>query len=254
MNLRLLTLLLLPHCLGAAGTIVGGSGVTFVGGSGVTLVSGAVVAGPADPTLLWWKMNEGTGTALNDDSVANEDGTTDGTWSDGGIQLNGTSQEIASNSSVTYGVQVITVSLWLQVVDWSAGGTQMVVNNNFGSNGSFYVYLQFGNVICNLYDSGTNREETFDVSALSTGTWYHFAFVFDNSTNAGDIKLYINADPKTTGLTNGKSASGNIFAGSLEVGGQTGSLWLAGKFDDLRIYSSEVSAGDITTIYGVGRQ
>ena len=210
------------------------------------------------PDILWWKNNDASGTTITADAGPN--GTTDATWttsvggSGSALSFNGSSQDAASSSSITYSTNVLTVSLWLNLD--STAGTQVLVESsvNFNlNNATFILYVESGLMVSAIQMSPlTWREE--NISAPSSGTWVHVAVIYDNSTSSGDMRMFLNGveQSTTTGLTT-KASSGDFASYTLYLGARaSSSLFTGADIDDIRIYSGMLSDSDISLIYSEG--
>ena len=91
-------------------------------------------------------------------------------------------------------------------------------------------------------------------TALSTGQWYHAVATYDGSKASSGIKLYLNgsqvdnADYSGGTYTAALNTAAEVRICSLEKNG----TFSDGKIDELAIFSSELSASDITTLYNSG--
>lgn len=218
----------------------------------------AAGGGPADPTILWWKLNDGAGTAINSD--AGPDGTTDGTLNGDYLDLNGVDDDTRTDSGITTGVQVVSASMWIQRPSWGGGGgasLSFINGSLYAANGTWQVVEQFSTLYFRMYDSGGGiREETASVSNLPVDEFVNFVFVIDNSTTSGNFICYTNGVemPLTVGV-DGKGGSGNIYAGTVFIGcASTTTEFMPGLVDDVRIYSGTLSSSDALAIKNGGRQ
>ena len=89
-------------------------------------------------------------------------------------------------------------------------------------------------------------------SALSTGTWYHFVFTYNNST--GTKQIYFNGSIHTNTSQAG-SKFGDLYAGTgdLAIGKAYAptitSTMLDGKVSQVRMYTKVLSAAEVTHNY-----
>jgi hypothetical protein len=217
--------------------------------------------GPLTPDLLWWKMNDSAGAVIAAD--VGPAGTTDGTLNNDYLALNGTSQEVQSNSAIVYSTPVITLSYWVYVSSWAAAGENVHFESgaNYGSGPiRFNIGHQNNALTLNLYASGGGLVEDINTASISLAdtTWYHFAVVFDNDAGGGtgDFKLYINGTLRTlVSILSTKATTGNLATETLNLGSRNAAgSWLDGRIDDVRIYSSELDATAIDAIHTAGRQ
>ena len=91
-------------------------------------------------------------------------------------------------------------------------------------------------------------------TTLSTGQWYHAVVTYDASKASSGLKLYLNG----TRVDDGDYASGTYGAGRntstlVRVGSQEGgNSYSNGKIDEVSVFSSELSASNVTSIYNSG--
>jgi Concanavalin A-like lectin/glucanases superfamily len=91
-------------------------------------------------------------------------------------------------------------------------------------------------------------------TGLSPKKWYHVAASFDGGTAAAGIKIYLNGvrvDNETIG--GGTYVSPRTSAGPFEIGIAGDGYPFAGRIDDARVYSRELSADEIKQPYNAGR-
>jgi hypothetical protein len=99
-----------------------------------------------------------------------------------------------------------------------------------------------------VYGSGSYAG--YKDASITTGTWYHVAGVFSQSS----CVVYVNgvASTTTAGLHN--SATGNIATctDNIDIGRMGNGDYMDGKIDEVGIWTSALSASDITAIYNSG--
>lgn len=223
-------------------------------------VGNAIVSTPVSeptPDVLWWKMNEGSGMTFTADVGVN--GTTSGgsgyvTGADGAAThaFNfGGDTTANSVSSVTYGVNVITVTFWAYSTAW-ATGTPMLLNSSGGTSTANTWLIDNDEGTIRLIFRGTTtsllRYESF--AAPSNSAWHHFAIVFDGSTATGEITCYVDgASQATSVVQSDRDGTSNFGAETLYVGNASGASFWGGYMDDVRIYTTALSAGQVAAIY-----
>jgi hypothetical protein len=220
--------------------------------NGVTLSVEA--AGSDTPEYLWLKLNEGTGSSFTDDSTGGTgDGTGNNSWVTGksgsgyAIELNGASQNADTTGSVTLAVDNLTVCLW--VYPDAVGADAILVEtggNWFNAEGLFGIYISAtGKLNAAMKGAAsTYRIESTNNSALTTGAWQHVAVVFDRSTSAGNITIYVDGSDVTANIDNNNIASsGTLATAQVNLGSRGGiSSRFDGRMDDVRIYDGDVSS------------
>ena len=212
---------------------------------------------PPTPDILWWRCNEGTGTAAYDSSVRGYAATINraGQWTTGkagdGISFSAANSDwLQSNSSINYATNRITVTFWVNlpaipsVAQILLSGPYPSYNNNFfitdNSATQFYV---------SLHDNATGFLETY-IARPSSGQWHHIAAVMDASTAVGSISLYLDGAPQTkTVAMSTLNFSGTFSTVQLNVGAQNkGAAFWTGTVDDIRIYSGLLTGAQIASV------
>lgn len=213
--------------------------------------------GAPTPSILRWKLNDGSGTAITADVGPN--GTTDGGWGSGYATFNGTSQEASTDSTITTGVTGVTTSMWISRASWNAGGANSVMFTigPYGNNGSVQIREQSDVIYFVIYDSGGVREESITIGAkFPTSQLFHIAAAFDNSTVSGQITVWTNGVEMTgMSVSAGKGGSGNIYAGTVFIGAESAAGgWVAADYDDVAIHSGLLNDSQVAAIYAAGPQ
>jgi len=231
--------------------------------SAVTDEAYTIPAGAPIPDLLHWELNEGTGSTI---SAAVGPGATftlgtDGEWTTSTQSGTGaaidvlyttTSSVVESTSNITYATNQVTVSGWFNVPVISSLNGPILVGSN-GSVNTWKIRHINGNLAAQLYGTTGSRYVTATTADPAINTWHHFAVTFDNSTEAGDVKMYINGVELTspTLTTNTKTGTGNFAAGKFYVKDPFTQSWV-GKLDDLRVYSGILTPSEIAALHAGG--
>jgi len=207
----------------------------------------------------YWSFDEGSGTVAEDFSPANANTgtlTNSPTWVDGkvgkALSFDGTDDwvDIGSSSSLNASTDY-TISMW--VYNSAGSDTYPTLLNRATqatNNGFFWIYTTGTNEadLNFQYADGTNFVSTTFSGALSTNTWQHVVFTFDNASKA--LKLYINGSQFSTTRT--LTGSLPIDDGTLYLGTYNGTATnysFLGYLDEVRIYTSALSAGGVTNLY-----
>lgn len=206
--------------------------------------------GSFTPDILWWKMNDGSGTTVT--ATVGPNGTTDADWITGksgaGFALDfiPANSDNATSAGPTYGTNIITVAMWswLDVTN----STMIIAESGTDpstTNHTWIIYCTVGTIRVFIHGTGAatlSREES--TPAANTGAWNHYLFVIDNSTTAGDVKIYLNGTLRSETITdNDKAGAGSFSSQPLNVAARNNaSLFMDGRMDDLRIYSGDQSA------------
>lgn len=205
---------------------------------------------------LWWKLDETTGSTVNDASGNNYHGTFTGTktWvagrRNGGVDI--VSGAKATVSNLLGKPTNFTIAAWVNCDSVSgAGGVAVSVGDNIAlimdepsANG--------GKPAVAFNYSGSNyRWASGGTSAAGKG-WRHYVGVFDDAANT--LKLYI--DGVLVGTTNTTSSIdwATTIGTTTAVGGTSypvASYNLDGRVDDVRVYGRALSEAEIAEVYGL---
>ena len=242
---------------GAGGTSSGGVGGTSSGGAAGTSSGGA--GGQALPPLFaYYPFDQTAGPTIPDASGNAHNGTLAGTATfpaaviGNGLSLPGASGDyVALPGALLQTVTSVTIALWVNVRADQAW--QRVFD--FGSSANVYMFLtphaggtSIARFAISTSGNATANEQRLDAtSVLPVGTWTHVAIVL----GAGGGTFYID------GAVVGTNAALTLRPADL---GAAANNWIGrsqftadpsfnGQIDDLRIYASALTAGQITTIY-----
>ncbi len=193
-------------------------------------------------------MNEGTGTAVGDQSGTGNAGTTSGTsWAAGkfgqALSFNGSSSMVTVPDSPSLRLtNKMTIEAWVKpsiATSWrsvlmkeTSSSTSYGLYSNTTVGRTFVgptSYLQIGGSVTSV--SGP--------SALPTGTWSHIASTFDGSV----VKTYLNGSVVAQSNVSGTLATST---GPLHMGGN--GIWgeyYGGLIDEVRIYNGVLTQGQI---------
>ncbi|MGB4742696.1 MAG: LamG domain-containing protein, partial [Flavobacteriaceae bacterium] len=165
--------------------------------------------------------------------------------------FNGSSSKIVLTGIKTNGspltVTDFSVSMWINLADVTSN--QILIGNISGDTYQIGWSLSIlSGTIRLLTDStGTIPWQMYKIynSTLSTNTWYHIILVSDGTAN----KLYINGT-EITSVTYNIGSQSQLYSNSnnleLSLGGS--SSYVNGKIDQVRIYSSALSASDVEAL------
>ena len=236
------------------------SGTPTVIGTSTVSISATNVVGTGSATLtltvtnglvLYWKLDETTGSIASDASGNGNFGTlSGGTWTagkvNGGLSLNGAGQMVltSNNLSSQFAGGSVTIALWFKA---SAAGVivdelgQPAVNSNW--HDSQLEILSDGSVYARVW-----QLPGVLLGTTTFGTWTHVALRYDRTAQ------------KLDGFLNGVLASGSTsgvkqWPGALYYGlGATDSTnvgsgaYFNGVADDLHIYNRALSAAEVAAL------
>jgi len=218
-----------------------------------SLVLGVVLAGEAQADLVgWWRFDEGTGTVASDSSGNGNNGTFNGDpeWVaghfGGALEFDGTGDwlDCGTGQSLRLG-GAVTMTAWIKVnvlnLDHKVGGNQN--NSNGGYKMTAYSNNKIEFEIRTAANAGTLNRNTVGGTILAVGEWYHVAGVY--SQQGGYIRTYVNGvldrELATTAVL-------GVSPGPFRIGCEpfnTGGYNFNGAMDDIRVYSTALTEGEI---------
>lgn len=89
---------------------------------------------------------------------------------------------------------------------------------------------------------------------LTTGAFFHIVMTYSGSGAASGVHWYINNVSKAFTTVNDTLGTGSTIPPviSAQVGGTIFGSWLQGKVDDIAVFNSELTSGNVTTLYNSG--
>lgn len=221
----------------------------------------------ADSPVVYFRMNESSGTTMVDSRGSGRDGTyvgsptlgvtgaTNATDGDDAVTLNGSTQ-YASIASLTAGDDALkamtgsfTVECWINYS--STSGTRGLLDR-YGSGGStvsvWLLYSLGGKPRFLVRNASTSGDVYVDAATtLTTGGWHHVVGVFDDA--ADEIRIYIDgaedATPVAMTGTVGHNRSPILTIGALVFT----SGYFPGSMDEVAVYPSALSDARIAAHY-----
>jgi RHS repeat-associated protein len=241
---------LLRDALGSTVALTDESGATGTGYTyepfGETTMSGA----PAPEGLVGaWGFDEGSGSSVEDQSEAGNDGSVSGaTWSSSGkfggaLSFDGTDDRVVVPDSASLDLDSeMTLEAWVKP-DTVGSNWQTVLLKEWNDD-----YLVYG---ISTEDAGKPigaaymyDDDSLAISqapdALAEDTWTHLALTYDGS----NVKLYVNGSEVASGAATGPIQT---TGGDLTIGGTAvfADQWFAGLIDEVRVYDRALSATEI---------
>jgi hypothetical protein len=242
--------------VGGAGGQSGGSGGSGSSGGSAGSSAGGAGGQSLPPLFAYYPFDQTSGPAIPDASGNGHAGTLAGTATfpagmiGNGLGLPGVSGDyVALPGALLQAVTNVTIAVWVNV------HTDQTWQRIFDFGASTNVYMFFSphaggtNVARFAITTGGNAaEQHLDAAAvLPVGSWTHVAIVL----GAGGGTLYLNGASVATNAALALrpadlGAAANNWLGRSQF---TADPAFNGEIDDLRIYNSALTAGQITTIY-----
>ena len=88
-------------------------------------------------------------------------------------------------------------------------------------------------------------------TAITNTNWHHIVMTYDGSSNVSGINLYLDGN-NDTGVTSGTLSATISNTASFQIGAKNGSNEFSGNIDEVSVFTSELSASDVSTIYNGG--
>lgn len=209
---------------------------------------------PPTPDLLWLKLNNNT----TDSSAAGNNGTaiaspTFTTGQDGvanhAISLNGTSQLVTCGA---FAVPTTAVTFCAWIKPSSTPSSADVVSKGYDTvNTQYELNMLSGFISFNTFSSSAGPSGATGSTSISTSVWTFVCGTWDGTT----WKVYVNGliDGSSTGMAPIATAK-LVEVGAVDDAGVSNDGKFPGLIDDARIYSSALTAPQITAIYTAGAQ
>jgi len=206
---------------------------------------------PQTDPIIWYKMDETSGSTAADSSGNGKNGTlTGGSWVAGHINnalnLNGSTQYVTMPGNIVSNLNDFTVATWVKVTSNSSWARIF----DFGINTNTYMFMapQSGDNTFRyaITNSGNGSEQRIDGTTLSTGTWHHVAVTLVGNTG----RLYVDGAQvgSNASMTLHPSGLGNTTANYIGKS-QWSDPYLNGQIDDFRVYNRGLSASEILSLY-----
>lgn len=208
------------------------------------------------PDLVWWKMNENTGTTTADSAGTNTM-THDADWVTGvagyGLGFNGSSDN-GTTGLINYNTNQITLTAWMLITQTNASSIIFEGSPNFYTAGgvNYHVQLTRDILYVGLGIGAVGYRRETNTVLFATNTWTHLTIALDASFNEGDIRVWTNmVEMPMITINDGFNTAAPFMSTNLYVGArQDNSSFFNGKLDDVRIYTGlRTNPADMTLIY-----
>ena len=169
---------------------------------------------------------------------------------------------VGSQSAGTYDFlhnsKTFTVMGWFKLDDYTVSNSIALVGTNYTSSRigfNFWIDLRDNGgagtdhaLRCNI-DDGTNSTSVYQEGVISDNDWHHYAVTGDGTT----LKLYIDGSVQSS-TASLPAATSSSAAYDLRVGDRAGigGAPFPGLIDEVAIFSSALSVGQISAIYNNG--
>jgi len=211
----------------------------------------------------WWRMDEGTGTALIDAMGKADNGLiANGSWETGEVRdavgFNGSSTLVTiddpgTDSHLDFGPnEEISIACWAYLDSGGSSGTFLVKNRESLGTANYQVgAFDAGPAFILWYGTGWTYIDQSDSGEYPTAdTWHHFVFTWTYGV-AASYKIYIDGLSVALGWVFGDGTANNPSEGNeaLQMGAVVGTQFrLTGDLDDMRLYRRTLLQDEITKL------
>ncbi|ROR90913.1 signal peptidase I [Nocardioides aurantiacus] len=217
----------------------------------------------ADSPSFFWRLDETSGTVVDDETTANNDGTLSGSYAwgqPGALDSEAQERSLSLSSAVINGnAQVagparFSLEAWIKTTT-STGGRILGFGNATGQNASSTIDRQLyvganGRVYLGV---GSARTTVVSNAALNDGAWHHLVGTYVTGTNG--MRLYVDGVQQTVTATgNLQSFNGYWRAGAENLPSWTGApdAYYDGNLAELAVYPTTLSAARVKAHYDAG--
>jgi signal peptidase I len=208
-----------------------------------------------DTPSFFWRLDESSGTVVDDETANGRDGTlaaASSAWSQAGAlttesnsALRTSQAAITANTSVA-GPAAFTVEAWVKTTS-AAGGRILGFGNGSGINASSTVdrQLYLGTNGRAYFGVGTAKTVVASTAAVNNGAWHYVVGTYTSGTNG--MKLYVDGTLQGSATATPVSMIGFWRAGAEGMTGWTSNpgQYFDGTLDELAAYPRVLTATEV---------
>lgn len=211
----------------------------------------------------YWKLDEASGTIL--DSHGSNDGTLTGaTYGATGvindaIDFDGTGDYITISDVLDFDYnEPFSIQCWYKPNSASTDNHFLVAKQESGGNFRGYALWRGGSgqnhrLLFELVSTPSNLLSFKGTTQLTnTSKWYHIVATYDGSDAVSGMTLYIDGSSESSTGTTDSLSTTTVNAVDLVIGARGTGQETDGVLDEVGIWSRELSASDVTTLYNSG--
>lgn len=158
------------------------------------------------------------------------------------------------------GADPMSMSIWFKTTDSS---TQILMSKWYNPSpyGGYSMHITGNNMLTFFIGSFQGNEYILvrkSIASISDGSWHHVAATYDGSRDANGVTLYYDGSPVINpGIIRNVAPNYiNVNPVDFTIGARgtvsSNAFHFNGNLDEGSYFDSELSASDITTIYGTG--
>jgi hypothetical protein len=203
-----------------------------------------------------WTFDEDSGLTAGDSSPYENDGSLENMSSStcwvlgqvgSALKFDGVNDYVdCGNAAGMNPSSAITVEAWVKLEDKTSFQQIVHRGNSFSSGtgqGPYSMGIYNNRIYWDIADGTTRSSFAFDISSLSTNTWYHFVGIFDGTSQ----DFYINGFKYSHTST---VSSMRTDTNPVRIGGSTFNF--KGSIDEVKIYNRALSGDEIYERYLAG--
>ena len=198
----------------------------------------------SEVTTLYNEIGENNGTSSNVDFGV-------GGKSLYGTRFNGSSSYISANNPNSGG-GARSFSAWIKT---TSTGFQSIITNGGASHASGLNMFVYNNKLYSTSGKGNGENYGPTSSAdVNTGDWVHCALTMSGTAIGSTLKTYVNGTLDGTHTTTIliTDTYDAFRIGGRYINGSYAAAWFNGSIDQVRIFNKEISASEVSKLYGNG--
>ena len=213
----------------------------------------AQLAGPPSP-VLWFKLDEGSGTRVRDAGDSGASGEILGElplhWLDDGIAGSAlhfdpasTGYVVAPDGKSPGRFQRLTISVWVKVAR-GANGPVIAKWPENGDAGGYMLSIAEGHPAVEFLLEHSRVSLVAETALPSDEAWHHVAATYDGIA----ARLFVDGEPSGTLTVSGDLGLGDA---PLLLGRNPAGQSFTGSIDDVRVYDAALNPGGIIALYNM---
>ncbi len=178
----------------------------------------------------------------------------------GSVDFAGSTSCLSSSSTVTLGVETITVAFWGKYTSGSDTIMVELTSQFFTNDNAFMMSMDStatqgscdgSGVEMTIQRGGFSFRQECLTTPPSTGVWHHYALVIDLSVSTGDVKLYVDGEEEALALgLNQIVSSADLRTDTWFIAARNcASSGIDMQMDEFYIFSGELAAAEIRNLY-----
>ena len=148
-----------------------------------------------------------------------------------------------------------SISAWIKRGGTGVNDTIVSKMESSGNFRGYLVYISSTNVVkfvLRNVNMSSNRLFVDSTSTITDTDWHHILVTYNGSSNVSGVKIYIDGVSDTL-TTAGTLNATTLNSSSFNIGSRnSNTLFATATIDEVSIFNTELTASDVTSIYGTG--